>query len=127
DAVDVDERLVAERQRGDAAYPDARSRAHHASAGRHGDAGRPAVDEALDFVDRHGLLYGFDAELVDRVAERALLRAASGTGYHHLVELQGRLREKKAHVRRADRDGLDHFAVAEHANVQRHGIAGEAR
>ncbi len=129
-AVDVDDRVRAEGQTGDAADLQRRSGAD-LSGGRHRDEAGHALREQLVHVGRGSErehLGRIDA--LDHVADRAPLRAARGPRHHDRVQIERPLGELDVHRRgvavRYARRPL-HRAVAEELEHQAHLAGRNAR
>src|SRR5262249_44193909 len=126
DAIDVEERLLAERDRRAAADVDARAGAGASTARRDDDARRACVQQLTDVVDARALELRAHVDAGDHVPDGTGLLAAGGTGDDDLVELDGGLGHEDAHVGRADARALRGGLEAQAAGLEGDLIASDA-
>ena len=87
-AVDVDDRIIAQRETARAPNADLCARADLAGRGQHDDAGRSSPDELVHGPRRRNLEYVRRLDRLDDVTDRALLHDPTCAGDYDLVELQ---------------------------------------
>src|SRR5690625_2391770 len=93
DTIDIDDRLICERETTIATDPDRRTRPHLPGTRHHHHPWTPLGEELVDILDRRLFSYAPYIDRFDDVTDRAPLRATGRTGNDQLVEGEDLLRE----------------------------------
>ena len=104
-AIDVNDRVGAERKARSAADENARAAARESARRRDDDARRARVEQLTDVAHGRGLHDVRDLHLRDGVADASLLGRAGGAGDDHRVQIDRELLQRDANVGVADPNG----------------------
>ena len=118
DTVDVNERLIAEREAVHASDSDARTGADLSRPRYHHDARRPAIDQAGDVRRRGQVLNRRGLDRRRRISHGAPLLIAGGSGDDDLLEVDRLLLQGDANVRVTDAYRLRHRPIAQGGDAQ---------